>query len=84
MVFYYRSVHGRADTGMAELTENLRKEEDDQRMQRGLLPNTEQQTFQVLVTLKMRGKYDSVLQPLITPAVSRVVISFHDGKEWVD
>ena len=65
-------MHGRADTGMAEMTENLRKEEEDQRMQRGLLPNTEEQTFQVLVTPKMRAKYDSVLLPLIMPLVSRL------------
>lgn len=55
---------------MAEMTENLRKEEEDQRMQRGLLPNTEEQTFQVFVTPKTRAKYDSVLLPLITPVVS--------------
>lgn len=68
---FFRSVHGRADTGMTEMSENLRKESEDQRMQRGLLPNTDEQTFQVFVTPTMRAKYDSVLQPLITPAVSR-------------
>ena len=54
---------------MAEMSENLRKEAEDQRMQRGLLPNTEEQTFQVLVTPTMRTKYDSVLVPLISPLV---------------
>ena len=65
-------MHGRADTGMAEMAENMKREEEDLCGQRGLLPNTEQQTFQVAVPHKLRTKYDQVLLPLIMPAVRDV------------
>ena len=49
----------------------MKREEEDLCGQRGLIPNTEQQSFQVAVPQKLRTKYDQVLLPLIMPAVSR-------------
>ena len=54
---------------MAEMAENMKREEEDLCGMRGLLPNTEQQTFQIAVPPKLRAKYDQVLLPLLAPPV---------------
>ncbi|XP_070575906.1 meckelin-like [Ptychodera flava] len=59
-----RSPHGKADTNMKEMQEQLKREEENLVGQRGLLPNNEQQTFEMLVQLKLREQYDKIMQPL--------------------
>nr|XP_006818273.1 PREDICTED: meckelin [Saccoglossus kowalevskii] len=62
-----RSPHGKADTNMKEMQAQLKREEDNLVGQRGLLPNSEQQTFEMLVQLKLREQYDKIMQPLTAP-----------------
>ncbi|EDO36269.1 predicted protein [Nematostella vectensis] len=59
-----RSVHGRADTNMKEMNEQLKREEEDLCGKRGLEPNTENQTFEVGLPQKFRQQYDKVVEPL--------------------
>ncbi|XP_062619193.1 meckelin-like [Saccostrea cucullata] len=56
-----RSVYGKADTNMKEMFEMMKREEKDLVGQRGLLPNTEQQTFVMTLPRKLRLKYEEVL-----------------------
>jgi len=63
-----RSAHGRADTGLREMAEDLKREEDNLCGTRGLVANTEQQTFQILVQSGLRAQYDKVIKPITTPA----------------
>ncbi|XP_059196221.1 meckelin [Centropristis striata] len=55
-----RSVHGHADTNMEEMNSNLNRESESLCAQRGLLPNTEIQTFQVSVTGNLRSQYERI------------------------
>uniref|UniRef100_A0AAY5L6M0 Transmembrane protein 67 n=1 Tax=Esox lucius TaxID=8010 RepID=A0AAY5L6M0_ESOLU len=59
-----RSVHGHADTNMEEMNTNLKREAESLCGQRGLLPNTDTQTFQVSITSRLRQQYDRILEPL--------------------
>ncbi|XP_067853617.1 meckelin-like [Heptranchias perlo] len=59
-----RSVHGQADIGMETMYLNLKKEEDNLCAMRGLEPNTDIQTFEVLISNKVRQQYDRILSPL--------------------
>ncbi|XP_043562521.1 meckelin-like isoform X1 [Chiloscyllium plagiosum] len=59
-----RSVHGQADIGMESMYLNLKKEEDNLCAMRGLEPNMEVQTFEVLISNKVRQQYDRILSPL--------------------
>ncbi|XP_032891723.1 meckelin-like isoform X1 [Amblyraja radiata] len=59
-----RSVHGHADIGMETMYLNLKKEEDNLCAMRGLEPNMEVQTFEVLLSNKVRQQYDRILSPL--------------------
>ncbi|KAL4617058.1 meckelin [Arapaima gigas] len=59
-----RSVHGHADTNMEEMNANLKREAENLCGQRGLLPNTDTQTFQIAITNKLRQQYDRILEPL--------------------
>ncbi|KPP60114.1 meckelin-like [Scleropages formosus] len=59
-----RSVHGHADTNMEEMNSNLKREAENLCGQRGLLPNTDIQTFQISITNKLRQQYDRILEPL--------------------
>ncbi|XP_074646221.1 meckelin-like isoform X2 [Tubulanus polymorphus] len=59
-----RSVHGLADTGLKEMHDALHREEQDLVGHRGLVPNTDQQTFQMALPRKLRVQYDRVLMPL--------------------
>jgi len=59
-----RSVHGRADTNMREINEQIKREEEDLCGKRGLEPNTEHQTFEVGLPAKFRQQYNQVVEPL--------------------
>ena len=59
-----RSVHGRADTNMWQMNEQLKREEEDLCGKRGLEPNTERQTFEMEVPVTFREQYDDVVRPL--------------------
>ncbi|XP_042726107.1 meckelin [Lagopus leucura] len=59
-----RSVHGHADTNMEEMNMNLKREAENLCSQRGLLPNTDGQTFQISISRKMRLQYDRIHETL--------------------
>ncbi|KAJ8004941.1 hypothetical protein DPEC_G00141510 [Dallia pectoralis] len=59
-----RSVHGHADTNMEEMNTFLKREAESMCGQRGLLPNTDTQTFQISITSRLRQQYDRILEPL--------------------
>ncbi|KFV55789.1 Meckelin, partial [Tyto alba] len=59
-----RSVHGHADTNMEEMNMNLKREAENLCSQRGLLPNTDGQTFQISISRKMRLHYDRIHENL--------------------
>ncbi|KAL0985354.1 hypothetical protein UPYG_G00155850 [Umbra pygmaea] len=59
-----RSVHGHADTNMEEMNLNLKREAESLCGQRGLIPNTDTQTFQISITSQLRQQYDRILEPL--------------------
>uniref|UniRef100_A0A8C5BUE8 Transmembrane protein 67 n=1 Tax=Gadus morhua TaxID=8049 RepID=A0A8C5BUE8_GADMO len=59
-----RSVHGHADTNMEEMNTNLKREAESLCGQRGLLPNTDTQTFQVSISTRLRQQYDRIREPL--------------------
>ncbi|XP_061918864.1 meckelin-like isoform X2 [Entelurus aequoreus] len=61
-----RSVHGHADTNMEEMNNNLRREAETRCGQRGLLPNTDIQTFQVALSTQLRSHYDRIQESFIT------------------
>ncbi|XP_028919141.1 meckelin isoform X1 [Ornithorhynchus anatinus] len=60
-----RSVHGHADTNMEEMNMNLRREAENLCSQRGLLPSTDGQTFQISISNKMRQHYDKIHETLM-------------------
>ncbi|KAK7881077.1 hypothetical protein WMY93_032327 [Mugilogobius chulae] len=59
-----RSVHGHADTNMEEMNTNLKREGESLCGQRGLLPNTDIQTFQISLTIPLRNQIDRIREPL--------------------
>ncbi|XP_053343427.1 meckelin [Clarias gariepinus] len=59
-----RSVHGHADTNMEEMNSNLKREAENLCGQRGLLPNSDIQTFQISITSRLRAQYDRIFEPL--------------------
>ncbi|XP_026561755.1 meckelin [Pseudonaja textilis] len=59
-----RSVHGHSDTNMEEMNMNLKREAENLCSQRGLLPNTDGQTFQISISSKMRQQYDKIHESL--------------------
>ncbi|XP_029928029.1 meckelin isoform X2 [Myripristis murdjan] len=59
-----RSVHGHSDTNMEEMNSNLKREAESLCGQRGLLPNTDTQTFQVSINNHLRAQYDRIREPL--------------------
>ncbi|XP_054716868.1 meckelin-like [Uloborus diversus] len=59
-----RSAHGKADVNMKEMHEFLRKEEEDLCGHRGLLPDTEQQTFQMILPSGVHDQFLRLLVPL--------------------
>lgn len=61
---HYRSAHGFADTDMQNIINQLQREEEDLVGHRGLLPGTDQQTFEMIVPLQLRSYYRKVMAPL--------------------
>ncbi|XP_065759283.1 meckelin isoform X3 [Muntiacus reevesi] len=59
-----RSVHGHADTNMEEMNINLKREAENLCSQRGLVPNTDGQTFQIAISSQMRQHYDRIHETL--------------------
>lgn len=59
-----RSVHGHADTNMEDMNMNLKREAENLCSQRGLVPNTDGQTFQIAVSTQMRQHYDRIHETL--------------------
>ncbi|XP_050986760.1 meckelin isoform X1 [Labeo rohita] len=59
-----RSVHGHADTNMDEMNTNLKREAENLCGQRGLLPNSDTQTFQISITNRLRTQYDRIIEPI--------------------
>ncbi|XP_049787619.1 meckelin isoform X2 [Schistocerca cancellata] len=65
-----RSPHGFADTDMYCMINHLQREEEDLCSRRGLLPGTDQQTFQMTVPPQLRAYYNKVMStvsPVIQP-----------------
>lgn len=60
----FRSAHGFSDTDMESLIGQLRREEDNMVRHRGLVPGTENQTFQMTVPSSLRTYYQRVMAPL--------------------
>ena len=61
-----RSVHGRSDTSLRELYENFKREEDSLCDKRGLEPDSDCQTFEVLLPSKFRAHYEKITDVLGT------------------
>jgi hypothetical protein len=59
-----RSAHGFADTDMQTILGQLQREEEDMCGHRGLLPGSDQQTFQMAVPLQLRSYYQKVMAPV--------------------
>ncbi|XP_012943556.1 meckelin [Aplysia californica] len=59
-----RSVHGRADVSMREMSEMLEREVNDLVGKRGLVPQTEAQTFIMALPKRLRQRYDTVYMPV--------------------
>ncbi|XP_046999873.1 meckelin isoform X2 [Schistocerca americana] len=65
-----RSPHGFADTDMYCMINHLQREEEDLCSRRGLVPGTDQQTFQMTVPPQLRAYYNKVMStvsPVIQP-----------------
>lgn len=62
--FVYRSAHGFSDTDMESLIGQLRREEDNMVRHRGLMPGTENQTFEMTVPSSLKTYYRRVMAPL--------------------
>ena len=56
-----RSPNGRADVNMREMNELLKREENDLCSRRGLVPNTDQQTFEMRLPITMYDQYYKLL-----------------------
>ena len=52
-----RSPNGRADVNMKEMHELLKREEDDLCSKRGLIPNTDHQTFEMMLPVAISEQY---------------------------
>ncbi|XP_073085932.1 meckelin isoform X5 [Manis javanica] len=77
-----RSVHGHADTNMEEMNMNLKREAENLCSQRGLVPNTDGQTFQIAVSSQMRQHYDRIHETLTRkngPALSSSASTFEQS-----
>ncbi|KAM7283168.1 meckelin isoform X1 [Ixodes scapularis] len=72
-----RSAQGQADVSMREMHELLRREEEDLCGHRGLLPDTEQQTFQMALPASVYEQYCRMRRPLTmyTQAPDRIQIA---------
>ncbi|PNF39238.1 hypothetical protein B7P43_G17631 [Cryptotermes secundus] len=72
-----RSAHGFADTDMQTIMRQLQREEEDLCGHRGLLPGTDQQTFQMAIPLQLRSYYQKVMAPInsITLSTKRMSVA---------
>nr|XP_033796595.1 meckelin-like isoform X2 [Geotrypetes seraphini] len=59
-----RSVHGQADVNMETMIHHLRKEKENLCPLRGLEPSSEIQTFEILLSDRVRQQYDRIRGPL--------------------
>ncbi|XP_060849331.1 meckelin isoform X1 [Rhopalosiphum padi] len=59
-----RSAHGFSDTDMESLIGQLRREEDNMVRHRGLMPGTDNQTFEMTVPSSLKTYYRRVMAPL--------------------
>ncbi|XP_041376380.1 meckelin-like [Gigantopelta aegis] len=66
-----RSVHGRSDTDMKEMSEMLKKEENNLVGRRGLEPDTDEQTFQMRIPKTLREKYRNAFQSMALANMNR-------------
>ncbi|OCT84534.1 meckelin [Xenopus laevis] len=67
-----RSVHGQADVSMETMLSNLKKEEENLCPLRGLEPSSDIQTFEVLLSDRVRDQYEKIMEPLLeTPRGQR-------------
>lgn len=57
----FRSAHGFADTDMKTIMTQLKREEEDLVGHRGLLPASDQQTFQMFIPSQLRDYYQRVM-----------------------
>eukprot|EP00731_Ephydatia_muelleri_P007668 Em0004g6a len=78
-----RSVHGHAETAMREMLHNLHKEEEDLCGRRGLVTDSDIQTFELGLTRQFRTLYDNILFPLIAEnsAQNHVRTDVHRGRD---
>ncbi|XP_065281384.1 meckelin isoform X1 [Dermacentor albipictus] len=75
-----RSAQGHADVSMKEMHELLRREEEDLCGHRGLLPDTEQQTFQMTLPVHVYEQYCRMRRPLSTYAQAPERMQNGDGQ----
>ncbi|XP_074864667.1 meckelin-like [Carettochelys insculpta] len=76
-----RSVHGHADVGMDAMHACLQKEEENLCPRRGLEANSDIQTFEVLLTDRVRQLYDKITQPLMEgPRGERIGVNLHEQR----
>ncbi|XP_029641528.2 meckelin-like [Octopus sinensis] len=59
-----RSVHGKADTNFRGIQKMMSREQNDLCSERGLLPNTEQQSFEMSLPNKLRTCYVQIMMPV--------------------
>jgi len=62
-----RSPNGRAEVNMKEMNDLLQREEEDLCSKRGLLPNTDQQTFEMTLPFSMYDQYQRLRSILAVP-----------------
>lgn len=73
-----RSAHGFSDTDMESLIGQLRREEDNMVRHRGLVPGTDNQTFEMTIPSPLRTYYQRVMAPL-----NSVIITMVFSIKWV-
>ncbi|XP_077432684.1 meckelin-like [Vanacampus margaritifer] len=77
-----RSVHGHADTNMQEMNNNLKREAESLCGQRGLLPSTDMQTFQVALSTRLRSQYDRIRESFPGRYRAGGVMNPDSANEW--
>eukprot|EP00051_Salpingoeca_urceolata_P013872 m.175519 g.175519 ORF g.175519 m.175519 type:complete len:968 (+) comp17921_c0_seq7:1121-4024(+) len=61
-----RSIHGTAETNVLEMRAQLQKEEQGMATQRGLLPQTDDQTFEMHIPMALRQQWNNVFFSLLS------------------
>ncbi len=70
-----RSVHANADTNMLGLVTALKREEENMAGTRGLLPNTETQTFKMFCTDEFREQVDKIYYVLLNQDLEQRMVN---------